>query len=107
MNKRKQLSNTDIDILNALSVNPFAKNEVIGEAVHAATKTVEGRLKALREAGYVTKEQRLPDLAKAGVMLRYRVDISINPRALKKSCEEGPLKALADRTTNPQQRLAW
>src|SRR2546427_3709 len=106
MNKRKKLTSTDIEILKALSSNPSVTNEEIGKRVHVAAKTVEGRLKPLREAGYVTNLQRLADLAKAGVMLRYRIDIRINPRSLKKSCDEGPLSAWADRTTNPQQRLA-
>lgn len=109
MSRRKlgQLSETDINILTALSVNPFAKDPEIGEVVNLDASTVQGRMKSLRTRGYVTKEQRLPDLAKAGVMLRYRIDMTINPRALKKSCNDGELKELASNETNPQKRLAY
>jgi DNA-binding Lrp family transcriptional regulator len=77
--------------------------------VNLAPDTVQGWLKKLRTQGYVTERLRLADLVKAGAMLRYRIDITINPPALNKSCKDkdGKFSDCYPSESNNQRRLAY
>ena len=114
MPKANQLFNSDGElnpsaeaILKVLQANPQALDKDLAKTVNLGIETVRGWLADLRIGGYVTVQLRLADLVKAEQMLRYRVDITINPPALNKSCKDGPLAKLWEQEPNKQRRLAY
>lgn len=105
----KRLNESDINVIRVLTEDAYASDEEIADRVHLAKSTVEGILQQLRAAGYVTDRQRRADLVRTGAMLRYRIDIKINPSVLQKNKDQGKFHAAGVKhdTSNPQQRLAF
>jgi DNA-binding Lrp family transcriptional regulator len=102
-----ELHSTAQAVLKALQEDPYASDQKLAKTVTLSIETVRGWLTDLRAGGYVTLQLRLADLVKSEQMLRYRIDITINPPALNKSCKTGPLSTFGVHETNKQRRLAY
>jgi len=108
--EQKDQNDKDFDtkILETLQAKPTASDDHIAEQARLSKKAIEQRLKGLRKLGYVTPRLRLADLVSAGLMLRYRIDITINPPALNASCKaKGRLENCHPSESNKQIRLAF
>lgn len=107
--KNHNLKDQPKAILLVLQSNPFALDETIARdsGVNLDVSTVRGWLQALRNEKLLTDQVRLVDPVGAGVMLRYRVDVTIDSPRLNTSCETGTLKQLHADDPNKQRRLAY
>ncbi len=101
------LKDTPRTILLALQVDPFALDDLIAQNVNLDVSTVRKWLRDLRREKLLTDQARLVDLVAAGVMLRYRVDVTIDSPRLNTSCETGTLKQIHADDPNKQRRLAY
>ena len=104
-----KLDDMDVRILELLAENPTAQNEFIRSKMAMEQGTLDKRLKWLKTKHYLADWQRLADLPATGQRLRYRIDIKINPRKLKKRLSAEDFVALSAKytTDNPQKLLGY
>ena len=106
MDKKLRGEQLDLEILKELGADPNTTNEALARRFGVAPRTVEDSLKRLRLRGWIREQKRSVDLAASGMMLRYRIDVKINPHDLHASRTIGALRKTYG-THNVQELLAY